>query len=119
MKGRWAKGLTFVLLLSLVVSAVGHEHVGGREHAVEACVVDHARGHEAPALATIPQLTAAGERHDHQCLGCRLGGQRITLAPSGDGLGLPVVVRSAFVPDSVAHLRRPIINHTSRGPPIV
>lgn len=119
MRFNGAGGLLLVLLLLLtsLVELVGHEHVPGGEHASAVCEIDHDRTHDGPTPSPGPHLTPSGERHEHQCVGCRLSGHRlaVTRPPVAPGPSL-----SAEVASTLRSLRRSPMawpGHTVRGPP--
>lgn len=127
MRAMWIRGasglaLSLLLVLTSLVDLAGHEHVGSRQHASQECALDHQRDHDplvdAPGGAPTPQLAAAGERHEHQCLGCRLGGLRSALAPLQVATGLGLAAEASTTPCSLSRTLVSWTGRTNRGPPL-
>lgn len=125
-KAMWIRGasglaLSLLLVLTSLVDLAGHEHAASRQHASQECAIDHQRDHaplvDAPGGAPTPHLAAAGERHEHQCLGCRLSGLRIALAPLAVAVGLGLAAEASATPCSLSRTLVSWTGRTTRGPP--
>lgn len=120
MRIRKATGLllAFSLLLASMVDLVGHEHVVGHALAGVECVTEHERGHEDHPESPEPHFTAAGERHEHHCVGCRVNGYRILLTSPLGPVGPDLAAEEWLSPRSFPGAVRPWTSYTVRGPPL-
>ncbi len=112
-----ALALHLLLALTMLLAATGHDHVGRPDQDAGPCVVDHDAAHEGQQQSSVPRLSHGAEEHEHECLGCRLGSQRWSLAkPQLTGSSLLVAQAARFPDTSPRSLLLPS-SRTNRGPP--
>ncbi|MEM7049491.1 MAG: hypothetical protein AAF604_07530 [Acidobacteriota bacterium] len=114
MRTIWAFCLALALVFASSAELVGHDHAAGADYAVRHCAADHDSGlGEEPGAG----WTAAGDSHEHRCLGCRMGAHRLAAAP-GLAVGSPASNPEVLVVSGVdSWVLRPWSSHTNRGPP--
>ncbi|MEM7584667.1 MAG: hypothetical protein AAF560_14855 [Acidobacteriota bacterium] len=110
-----ALGLTFALLLATTSGLAGHDHGARAEFGSRSCSVDHVAPHEDSPSAG---LHAAGERHQHQCVGCCLSGHRSLLSSAQWVSALAPFRQSECEHATTPRALRCMAGGTLRGPPI-